>query len=95
MESGRIPDENLWASSAMNSDSYPSYARLNNNKAWVADDEEPWLQVKLNQKRYITAIATQGFRGSFVRLYYLSYGMNTKNWTVYTVQGRRKVTLFC
>ena len=97
LERGDIPDKNLHASSAMNSDSYPSNARLNNNEAWAAhvNDKEPWLQVKLNQSRYVTAVVTQGFRGSFVTVYYLSYGEDEQNLSVYTVQGRLKVTLFC
>ena len=39
----------------------------------------------------MTAIATQGFNGSFVKLYYVSYGDDGINWMNYTVQGKIKV----
>ena len=100
MESGSIPDSDVTASSALNSDSYASNARLNNKAAWVADwprrDEHPWLQVKLQRRRKIAVIATQGFKGSrvsgFVRWYYVSYGDNGSYWRNYTVQRKLKVT---
>ena len=89
MRSGDIQDSDITASSARNSDSYPFYARLDNAKAWHPDrnDTIPWIQVNLQQRRNITAIATQGFRG----WYYVTYGDDGRNWMNYTVQGTIKV----
>jgi len=47
--------------------------------------------VNLQYKRNLTGIATQGFNGSFVKLYYVSYSDAEKNWMNYTVQGKIKV----
>ena len=48
--------------------------------------------MNLQYKRNLTAIATQGFNGSFVKSYYVSYGDDGSNWMNYTtVQGKTKV----
>ena len=93
MASGSIPDRDITASSALNSDSSAFHARLGNTKAWIprSDDKHPWIQVNLQYRRNMTAIATQGFNGSFVKSYYVSYGDDGINWMNYTVQGRIKV----
>ena len=93
MASGSIPNRDITASSALNSDSEPFQARLQDTKAWIprSDDKHPWIQVNLQYSRNMTAIATQGFNGSFVKSYYVSYGDDGINWKNYTVQGKIKV----
>ena len=89
-----IPDGDITASSQLNSDSSAFHARLGNTKAWIpsSNDKHPWIQVNLQYKRNLTAIATQGFNGSFVKLYHVSYGDDGSNWMNYnTVQGKTKV----
>lgn len=88
-----IPDRDITASSALNSDSSAFHARISNTKAWIpsSDDKHPWIQVNLQYRRNMTAIATQGFNGSFVRLYYVSYSHDEKNWMNYTVKEKIKV----
>ena len=96
MARGSIPDRDITASSAMDSDSSASNARLGNTKAWIprSDDKHPWIQVNLQYRRNMTAIVTQGFNGSFVKSYYVSYGDDGSNWMNYTVQGKLKVHVF-
>ncbi|KAL9973643.1 hypothetical protein ACROYT_G020124 [Oculina patagonica] len=92
MAKGAIPDSDITASSALNADSSAFHARLGNTKAWIpsSNDKNPWIQVNLKYTRNITAVATQGFQGSFIRWYYLSYGDDGRNWKNYTVQGTIK-----
>ena len=89
---GTIPDSDITASSVLNSDSHPYYARLGNHKAWIPYDNHPWIQVNLQKVTNITAIATQGFQSdripsSYVTWYYLSYGDDGNAWVNYTIQG--------
>ena len=87
----------ITASSVLNSDSYPKYARLGNTKGWIADDKDkhPWMQVNLHTTTNITAIATQGVvyknKQYFIKSYYLSHGDDGNKWVNYTIQGMTKV----
>ena len=93
MAHGIIPDSDITASSALNSDSSAFHARLGNTKAWYpnANDKYPWIQVNLKYARNIKALVTQGFQSSFAKWYYVSYGDNGRNWKNYTVQGKIRV----
>ena len=93
MAKGSIPDKDITASSELDSDSSASNARLGNTKAWIpsSNDPHPWIQVNLQYRRNLTAIVTQGFNGSFVKSYYVSYGDDENNWMSYTVQGKIRV----
>ncbi|XP_022804804.1 contactin-3-like isoform X2 [Stylophora pistillata] len=93
MARGIIPNKDITASSAQNSDSLPHHARFSNSKAWVPDrnDRNPWIQVNLQYSRNITAIATQGFSGSYVTRYYVSFSSDGNNWNNYTEQGKVRV----
>lgn len=93
MAKGSIPDSDITASSELNSNSSAFHGRLGNTKAWIpnSNDKHPWIQVNLKYRRNITAIATQGLQGSYVKWYYVSYGDDGSTWRNYTVQGIRKV----
>ena len=93
MAKGSIPDKDITASSELDSDLSASNARLGNPKAWIpsSNDQHPWIQVNLQYRRNLTAIVTQGFNGSFVKSYYVSYGDDGNNWMNYTVQGKIRV----
>jgi len=88
-----IHDRDITASSVLDSDSAAFHARVKNTKAWIpsSNDKHPWIQVNLQYGRIMTAIVTQGFNGSFVKSYYVSYGDDGSNWMNYTVQGKLKV----
>ncbi|XP_020618521.1 lactadherin-like [Orbicella faveolata] len=93
MAKRRIPDRDITASSALDADSSAFHARVKNTKAWIpsSNDKDPWIQVNLQYGRNMTAIVTQGFNGSFVKSYYVSYGDDGSNWINYTVQGKLKI----
>ena len=93
MVKGSIPDSAVIASSELDSDLSAFHARLGNKKAWIpsSNDQHPWIQVNLQYRRNLTAIVTQGFNGSFVKSYYVSYGDDENIWMNYTVQGKIKV----
>ena len=99
MARNSIADADITASSTLNSDSLPKFARLNNSIGWIADDgdKHPWMQVNLQTPINITAIATQGVvfksKQNFIKSYYLSYGDDGNNWVNYTIQGMTKVSL--
>ena len=88
-----IPDSDITSSTALNSASDASEARLGNNAAWVPDstDVMPWIQVNLQQMKNVTGIVTQGWQGSYVKQYYVSYSEHGRNWRNHTVQGMTKV----
>jgi len=86
MENGAIPDEDIWASSKINSRSTASRGRLHLKKtkigegSWTADNEDqsPWLAIRLNnisEPYTITGVATQGANGknAWVESYKLLY----------------------
>ena len=62
MESGRIPDENITASSAKSDNHAPSFARIDDFNAWCSapEDKSPYIQILLGEQKLITAITTQG-----------------------------------
>ena len=95
VRSDKIPDSDITASSELNSSSVASNARIQNNNAWAAEsnDKHPWIEVNLQKRMNITAIATQGFPGlGYILSFYLSYGDDGNNWSNYsTNEGKVKV----
>ncbi|KAL9968084.1 hypothetical protein ACROYT_G026411 [Oculina patagonica] len=77
MESKRIPNENITASSAKSADHSPFFARVDGPKAWCSapEDESPYLQILLDEEKFITAITTQGsiFDLCWARKYKVEY----------------------
>ena len=62
MQSKRIPDESIAASSQKSDDHSPSFARVDGTKAWCSkpDDKSPFIQIQLDEPKLIKAITTQG-----------------------------------
>lgn len=56
--------------------------------AWTAgiSDDKQFLGIDLGYRQVITAVSTQGRRGSneFVLEYYLHFSSDNQTWTVYT-----------
>ena len=99
MESQRITDAQITASSEHNSIHAASHARLNfANKAagaWVAKamDDNPWLQVDLGaQYTKVTRVATQGRNclncSQWVTKYKLQYGDKEEKFQYYREPGQ-------
>ena len=102
MKSGTIPNVALQASS-----SYPGYppssGRLDNEKGWIGlsnDSVSPYFQVNLPEKKTISRVCLQGINitsfphgGAWIQELYFSYSMNGSNWTDYTTEDGRKVSL--
>ncbi|XP_036395942.1 coagulation factor V [Megalops cyprinoides] len=96
MESGRIKDEQITASSTASSwfvgPWHPWFARLNKQgavNAWQAktNNMQQWLQVELKEVMKITGIVTQGAKSlgteMYVTEYIIEYSKNGKTWTKY------------
>ncbi|KAG7467050.1 hypothetical protein MATL_G00149280 [Megalops atlanticus] len=96
MESGRIKDEQITASSTASSwfvgPWQPWFARLNKQgavNAWQAktNNMQQWLQVELKEVMKITGIVTQGAKSlgteMYVTEYTIEYSKNGKTWTKY------------
>ena len=98
MASGdKIPDHDITASSELNSSSVASNARLQNNKAWVAETngKYPWIQVNLQETMNVTALATQGFPGlGYILSFYLSYSDDGNNWLNYSSHEGKVEVIF-
>ncbi|XP_044179768.1 sushi, von Willebrand factor type A, EGF and pentraxin domain-containing protein 1-like isoform X6 [Acropora millepora] len=65
MRTKGIPDERIQASTNLSDNHLPSFARLDNFKAWCPDpsDKLPYLQITFEEEKMMTAITTQGSRG--------------------------------
>lgn len=64
MRTKGIPDERVQASSHFSDNHLPSFARLDNSKAWcpAPTDKLPYLQITFEEEKMMTAITTQGSR---------------------------------
>ncbi|XP_078348081.1 sushi, von Willebrand factor type A, EGF and pentraxin domain-containing protein 1-like isoform X8 [Oculina patagonica] len=87
MESKRIPDESITASSAKSADNHSaSFARVDYRKAWCSapEDKSPYIQINLDEQKLITAITTQGSFSdvSWSRKYEVKY-FEKGNWKSY------------
>ena len=62
MQSKRIANERITASSSRSTDNSPHFARLDSSKAWcsVLRDNLPYIQIQLEEPKIITNIITQG-----------------------------------
>ncbi|XP_028514128.1 lactadherin [Exaiptasia diaphana] len=78
MESGKIPDSSITASSQWDSRFYPGNGRINSSYCWGPKQSKvgEWLQVDLGEVCTITGIATQGLsrHPAYVKSYKLQYG---------------------
>ena len=102
MENNAIKDEQITSS---NSNDLPQYGRLNldlrsadRKSCWSASEEQdPWLQVDLKSRYYITAVLTQGCGDDniheWVKKYKISYRHITNQTVEYKVNGSVKVTI--
>ncbi|CAB3990901.1 Hypothetical predicted protein [Paramuricea clavata] len=92
MQSGKIPDNAITASSFYNSAYKTSYGRLNTNKgmcSWTTTRQgrsNSWFQVDLGQLATLTGIATQGScraSAEWTKTYLVSYSTDAKKWIYY------------
>jgi hypothetical protein len=98
MESGKIPDSRITASSEWNTVHGATNARLNfgkNSGSWSSrrNDLNQWLQVDFKYKATITDILIQG-RGrsnQWVRSYTVSYSDDGVTFKSYKKSGKDKV----
>ena len=97
MESGKIADSRIKASSEWNSvDWGATKARLNFAKqSWLEkrNDNKQWLQVDFKYRATITDIMSQGRgnSGQWVRSYTVSYSNDGVNFNRYQRSGKDKV----
>ncbi|XP_028416219.1 lactadherin-like [Dendronephthya gigantea] len=100
MQSGKIPDSAITASSTFGSSYYPYFARLNKTGSsccWAptaAGRVGSWLQVDLGQNTTVIGFSTQGTCYSHVEWaisYSISYSNNGGTWTLYEESGTAKV----
>ena len=102
MESGKIPDNAITASSIYNNLYKPAYGRLNRDIgmcAWTSTAggrSNSWFQVDLGQLAAVTGIATQGrckVSDEWTTSYTVSYSTDGKKWIYYQESGKKKVSL--
>ena len=86
LETGVIPDNNITASSYIES-SPPSSARLGSHVGWCPlNSINAFLQVDLGVAYYVCAVATQGHSDgnfSYVTHYAIKLSLNGTHWTEY------------
>ena len=87
MRTKGIPDERIQASSNSSDNHLPSFARLDNFKAWcpAPSDKLPYLQITFEEEKMMTAITTQGSRrdGSWAQKFEIKYMNHTGIWVPY------------
>ena len=99
MQSGKILDSAITASSVYGSRYKPYFGRLKKSAnlcSWTPTEAGrvgSWLQVDLGRKTTITGLATQGscYGGEWPTSYSLSYSNDGFNWTDYEESGNAKV----
>ena len=97
LESGKVNDSQLSAS-----DNFPNFSsskgRLNNEEAWCARRKKQYLQIDLLEVRHVSALATQGYKGTFpnyVKTYEITYSYDGVEWFHYEDDsGKIKVLNF-
>ena len=97
--SGKISNAQITSSSIWSAGLSTQKGRLNGPASWSArrNDEKQWIQVDLNRKEVITAIATQGrhHHNQWVKSYYVSYSLDGKSFDDYeTLNGIHKASVF-
>jgi hypothetical protein len=98
MQSGKIPDSRITASSIWDRNWVPSYGRLHGNKCWIAGrppDTNQWLQIDFKYKATVTEILTQARPNVYqwVKSYTIAYSDDGMNFTTYKGdEGQDKVT---
>ena len=103
MESGKIKDEQITASSTYASSRLGArFGRLNKNLgrnggSWAAKtrDTHQWLQINLGGQLRVTATTTQGRApyNQWVKTYKLKFSNDGKNFQTYKEDGKDKVKL--
>ena len=97
LESGKVSDSQLSALSHLPMFS-PLEGRLNNEKAWCTSLNDLFLQIDLLEVRHVSALATQGYKGSFsnyVKTYEIEYSYDGVKWFDYEDdRGKKKVLNF-
>ena len=104
MQSGRIPNRSITASSYWDWFHGPYRARLNIQKqgmliaAWSArrNDLKQWIAVDLGNMFNVTRLATQGRQdlGEWVKTYSIKYRKHGQRWELYTEDGRVRVSSY-
>ena len=98
LESGKVSDSQLSASSHFPNSLSPSEGRLNNKKAWCTLFNNQYLQIDLLEVRHVSALATQGYNGIFsnyVKTYEIEYSYDGVEWFDYKDNnGKKKVLNF-
>ena len=98
LESGKVSDSQLSASSHFPNSLSPSEGRLNNKKAWCTYLSDQYLQIDLLKVRHVSALATQGYKGSlsnYVKTYEIGYSYDGVKWFDYEDDsGKKKVLNF-
>ena len=97
LESEKVNDSQISASSYYLNYS-PLEGRLNNKKAWCTSSNNRFLQIDLLEVRHVSALATQGYKGSFssyVKTYEIKYSYDGVKWFDYKDDsGKKKVLNF-
>lgn len=87
MRTKGIPDERIQASTNLSDNHLPSFARLDNSKAWCPDpsDKLPYLQITFEEEKMMTAITTQGSRrdGKWAQKFEIKYMNHIGIWVPY------------
>ncbi|CAB3986165.1 Hypothetical predicted protein [Paramuricea clavata] len=95
MQTGRIQDSQITASSIHDPTLSTTKGRLNSATSWSArqNNLSQWIQVDLGREEVVTSIGTQG-RGDYpqwVETYSVSYGSNGNTFEPYKIDGVVKV----
>ena len=93
--SGKIPDNNITASSEI---SEAKNGRLNEIKAWCAStgDANPYLQVHLETIHIVCAVSTQGNPNAdqWIETYTIQVSTDGTTWTNYKEHDQNKVSFY-
>ena len=96
MESKKIPDNEITASSTYAGGYYPYYVRPGSNKCWYPENgkqKNSWIQVDLGKLTRFTGLETQGCSSDWTKTYSLTFSTDGKRWFNYEENGAPKVCM--
>ncbi|XP_028417633.1 uncharacterized protein LOC114542082, partial [Dendronephthya gigantea] len=95
VEKGKIPDDQLTASTSYRVALNVLHGRLNGGPSWSArqNDRNQWMQVDLGREEVVTGIATQGRNNynQWVKTYSVSYSLDGRIFYAYESGGVGKI----
>ena len=95
MESGKIPDSAIKASSYYPG-YFPKYVKPGSDYCWnpaTGQEQNSWIQIDLGNTTIFTGLETKGCKSDWTETYSVSFSIDGKRWFKYKENGAAKVCM--